>query len=376
MNERELREIKRRFRAERCNASSVRGCLVNENGQIAARINHSLGLGDEVSAEKLLSVMKKTLSGALGTQLTDIAFRTKDVESSEEHKLLMQLRSSALNDDAALDSLYSKIIESVKIEGRYAILLLHDTYDVQTKREDGGEVESSTVYTYFVCAVCPVKSVEGGLGFKEGEGKFQSIMSSLVLQRPECGFLFPAFDDRCANIYDALFYSRSVKENQAPLVSALFGKEAPMPPASQKEKFGEAVAESLGDGCELSLLRAVHAEIAEMVEAHREEKNPEPLTLSAEVLRSAVLTAGAEESAADEFKKKIDESFGAGAMISPKNILNVKQFELRTPDVVIKVNPERRDLVTTEVIDGQKYILIKAESGVELNGIAVSVNED
>jgi hypothetical protein len=149
-----------------------------------------------------------------------------------------------------------------------------------------------------------------------------------------------------------------------------------MPPASQKEKFGEAVAESLGDGCELSLLRAVHAEIAEMVEAHREEKNPEPLTLSAEVLRSAVLTAGAEESAADEFKKKIDESFGAGAMISPKNILNVKQFELRTPDVVIKVNPERRDLVTTEVIDGQKYILIKAESGVELNGIAVSVNED
>ena len=44
-------------------------------------------------------------------------------------------------------------------------------------------------------------------------------------------------------------------------------------------------------------------------------------------------------------------------------------------DVVIKVNPERADLVETRVIDGVKYIMIRADSGVELNGLNVEINE-
>lgn len=376
MNERELREIKRRFRPDRCNIPSIRGCFVNENKQILAKINQSLAMSGETSSERLLGVMKKVLSGAIGTNLIGLEFRTKDVESSEEHKLLMRLRSSGLSDDGALDEIYGRIIESVNIEGNFAILLAEDNYDVITRREDGGEAESSGIYTYVVCAVCPLKNVEGGLGFKEGDASFHALISSLVLQRPECGFLFPAFDDRQSNIYGALFYTRSIKDNHSELVKRVFGKQAPMPAAAQKVSFGEALAESLGDECELDTLRAVHTQISEMVQAHKEARIPEPLTLSAEVLKSVALSSGVDPERAESLREKIDESFGRGAAITPKNIINTKQYELKTPDVVIKVNPDRRDLVTTEMINGQKYILIKAEEGVELNGIAVNVNNN
>jgi transcription antitermination factor NusG len=65
--------------------------------------------------------------------------------------------------------MYGKIIESVNIEGNFAILLAEDNYDVVSRREDGGESESSGIYTYIVCALCPLKNIEGGLGFKEGD---------------------------------------------------------------------------------------------------------------------------------------------------------------------------------------------------------------
>ena len=53
---------------------------------------------------------------------------------------------------------------------------------------------------------------------------------------------------------------------------------------------------------------------------------------------------------------------------------NSKQFEVCTPDVTIRVNPERSDLLETRVIDGKKYILIRAEEGVEVNGVQIHIS--
>ena len=108
MTEKELREIKRRFRPEKSNVSKIVGCFVNGNGQIIAKISQPLAIGDSLVSEKLLSVMKKTLSGSLGTNLTDIAFSTKQVSESEEHKLLMGLLGSHLSDDALLEKFYTR----------------------------------------------------------------------------------------------------------------------------------------------------------------------------------------------------------------------------------------------------------------------------
>ena len=80
-----------------------------------------------------------------------------------------------------------------------------------------------------------------------------------------------------------------------------------------------------------------------------------------------------DEEKIEKFSDRFDEQFGENAEISPKSIVDVKKFELVTPDVQIKVNPERTDLVSTQVIDGVRYIMIKANTGVEVNGINIDI---
>ena len=51
-----------------------------------------------------------------------------------------------------------------------------------------------------------------------------------------------------------------------------------------------------------------------------------------------------------------------------------RKFQVKTPDVVINVSPEKSDLIQTRVIDGLKYILIPADEGVSVNGVNIKIN--
>ena len=373
MTEKEIREIKRRFRADRGNISRVVGCFVNENKQILAHISQSIAMGDEIVGEKLLATFKKTLSGAIGTSLITIDFSTRDTTESEEHRLLMSLVKSNLNDSDLLAKFYEKVIESLQIEGNYVILLASDAYDVFHKSSDGESAGSDEVFRYIVCAVCPVKNLSEALSFGEADKLFRLISPSCILSSPELGFMFPTFDDRKTNIYNALLYSRNLGENHPDFVSRVFGKTPKMAPKVQTATFGDCLREALGEECSYDAIRAVYTHIDAMVEAHRDAHDPEPLMIGKETVRSTLSDFGIEEERLTRLDEVFDESFGAGALLHPRNILKRGKFEVSTPSVQIKVDGEHRDLVSTQEIGGVKYVLIRAEGLVEVNGIMIDI---
>ena len=159
MNEKEVAEIRRRFRPDKNNITHVRGCYVNDSREIVSQFNQSLAVTPQEEAEKILAVLKRTLSGTLGKNLIDITFETQQVVDSEEHKLLMALRSSALKDEEAVQAFYRRVIESLSFEGSYMILLAQDTYDVPYRSKDGERLDDAAteVFSYFLCSVCPIK---------------------------------------------------------------------------------------------------------------------------------------------------------------------------------------------------------------------------
>ena len=65
MNEKEVAELRRRFRAEKSGIARVRGCFVNESREIISRFDQSLGLMRQEESERLLAVLRKTLTGTL-----------------------------------------------------------------------------------------------------------------------------------------------------------------------------------------------------------------------------------------------------------------------------------------------------------------------
>ena len=80
-----------------------------------------------------------------------------------------------------------------------------------------------------------------------------------------------------------------------------------------------------------------------------------------------------DEQRVEKFGVKFDEQFGKNTELTPSSVVNVKKFELNTPDISIKVNPERKDLVSTQVINGVRYIMIRANEGVEVNGVSINI---
>ena len=374
MNERELREIKRRFRPDKSNIPNIVGCFVNSSGQIISRFKQSILLSENDESEALLSVMKKTLSGSLGTNLCDIEFSTRDVLEGEEHKLLMTLRDSHLKDEDALGKFFSRIAESVHMECNYVVLLANDVYDVYTKENDE-ESGSSNTFSYVVCSICPLKDSAEGLFFRESDKLFHSVTANAILTRPVLGFMFPCFDDRAANIYHALYYTKDISSTNEEFISRIFGKNAPMPAKAQKATFDYCLKDALGDECSLELVRSVTTQIAEMVEAHKELKIPEPLTITKSTIKTVLENCGVAEKTVEAFGEKLDESYGKNAELSPKNVVTTNKLDIVLPDVKITVKKDKVDLVSTQIIGGKKYLMIEATEGVEVNGVPVKISE-
>ncbi len=375
MNTKEIGELRRHMRRDRSNITAIHGCYVNENKQIIAQFRQSTGIMPENESEKYFALFRRTLSGAIGKNLIDIAFKTAQVAASEEHKLLMQLRSTALEDEDVRAQFYQKVIDTVSLQSNYLILLACDSYDVPFKSKDGQTQaeQSEETYTYLVCAICPVKETKPSLHYLAEEKTFHDGAVNQIVAAPELGFLFPAFDNRATNIYNALYYTHSAKESHEAFVDAVFHAPIPKPAAEQKKSFEALLSTSLDDECSMEVVQSIHDSLCQQIELHKESKLPQPLLVNKEQVKRVLNDCGVSEEHLAKFSVDYDETFGFEAELHPKNIIDDKHLSIHTPDVTITVDPARSDLIEMRTIGGVKYILICAEEDVEVNGVSINV---
>ncbi len=373
MNTKEINEIRRRVRRDRSNMAAIYGCYVGDNKLIVSEFRCSCATMSENESDKYFSLLKRTLSGTLGKNLIDINFATSQVASSPEHKLLMDLRASELKDDETRFAFYRKVMDSVSFDGGYVILLGLDKYDVPFKSKDGDTQDdnSSEVYTYLLCAICPVKQTKPQLFYEAESKQFHDGNIMNIVCAPELGFLFPAFDNRATNIYNALYYNHSPKENYEAFVAAVFNTPIPKPAYAQKQSFEALLTNSLEEDCSMDLVQTVHEQLCQYIDMHKESKVPEALTLTKGQITGVLQEVGVSQEHIAKFSVDYDEAFGFEAAVHPKNIIDDKRFQVRTPDVSIQVARDRTDLIETRIIGGVKYILINAEEDVQVNGVSI-----
>lgn len=373
MNEREVAELRRRFKPERNSFGKIKGCYVNELGHIASRFEQSLAMMSQDETELLLGVLRKTLSGTLEKNLVNLSFETGQVAYGEEHKLLRTLRDSELKDEDAVETFFQKVSDSVQMEGGYLILLVCDAYDVPRRRGEEPAEDSGEVYRYILCSICPVAETKPALSYYMRENEFHNRQMNQLVSAPALGFLFPAFDDRAANLYGALCYTKDPAQSHEEFIQAVFHTQAPMPAAAQRENFQAALAGSLEKDSSYEVVQAVHGQLREMIAVHKESKEQEPLTLTKGQMAGVLCSCGVAPEHTQAFTDRFDETFGPDAQVSPRNLIDTGKVEVRTPDVVVQVNPERGDLVRTEMIQGCKYIMIRVDGEVEVNGVEIHI---
>lgn len=374
MNIKEVAEIRRHIRRDRSNMTAIYGCYVNNNKEIVSEFRSSTGMMSENEGDKYFGLLRKCLSGTIGKHLIDINFKTSQVMDSPEHKLLMQLRNTGLADEDLRMAFYRKVMESVSVDDGYLILIGCDTYDVPFKKDSNGQ-DSDETFKFLLCAVCPVKLTKATLHYVPEEKLFHDGGITNAVSNPEFGFLFPAFDNRATNIYNALYYTRSVKESREAFVDAIFHTPIPKPAFEQKKSFEAILSNALAEECSMDVVQTVHEQLAQRIELHKESKVADPLLIGKEDVKDVLAGCGISDARLAKFSVDYDEAFGFEVPVHPKNIIDEKKFEIKTPDVAIKVAPDRLDLIETRIIGGVKYILINAQEDVEVNGVSIHIQD-
>ena len=158
-------------------------------------------------------------------------------------------------------------------------------------------------------------------------------------------------------------------------MEAIFNTPIPKPAAEQKTSFEALLTTAINEDCSLDLMQTIHEQITQRIDMHKESKIPDPLMITKEDMKDVLNSCGVAEEKIAKFSVDYDEAFGFEADLHPKNIIDTKHFEIKTPDVSIKVDPTRSDLIETRVIGGVKYILICADENVEVNGVSIHIGD-
>ena len=132
---------------------------------------------------------------------------------------------------------------------------------------------------------------------------------------------------------------------------------------------GEYKEETLGEEAEYEVVKSIHENLTEMIEEHKEI--PEPLTLDKQQVKNLFEKSGIQEEKLANFEKLYDDAAGEHTSLLVDNVANTRTFEVKTPDVVVRVNPDRADLVNTRTLDGKRCLVIEINDHVEVNGITI-----
>lgn len=371
MNKKEVLEIRKQFTPANRAITRIAGCYVDhEKNKKMESKSAFLSLPEE-EAFKYFDIFKKTLSGTMGKNMLNMEFPIDQEMPGGTQEFLMKLKASKLEDDMLLEEFYDKVIATYEYAENYYIILIHAMYDVPGRSSDNMEMfdASDEVYEYLVCSICPVSLSKAGLSYNAESNCIQDRIRDWVVDMPDKGFLFPAFNDRSTDIHGVLYYTKKSEDLQPELIEQLLGARMPMSANTQKETFQMLIEDTLGEDGDYETIRNIHDTLNDMIEEHKEE--PEPLQLDKTDVRKVFEKSGVSSEKMECFDQNYEEAAGEKTSLLATNITETKKFQIETPDIVIKVNPERADLIETRVIDGRQCLVIAVDDHIEVNGVNV-----
>lgn len=368
MNKKDILEIRKQFSHENCCITRICGCYVDAEKEKRMEFREAFLSLPEEETFKYFDLFKQTLAGSVGKNLLTLEFPLEQEQIGGTQDALLRLRDSKLKDDDLLNEFYDKVIEHYDFGENYLILLIHAVYDIPGKASDGKEMfdASEDVYEHILCSICPVSLSKPGLCYDSQDSAIKDRTRDWIVNPPQKGFLFPAFNDRTADIHEVLYFSKKPEDLMPGFVDGVLGCDVPLPASVQKDMFHAVIADTLGEDCDYETVRDIHEKLNVRVE---ECDAPEPLELGKPDIRNLFEESGVDTKKLALFDRMTPE---VGTTLLAANIAN-KTTTITAPALEIKVDTDSIYRIETKVIDGRKYLVIPVDSHIEVNGLAVKV---
>ncbi|HIR87874.1 MAG TPA: DUF4317 domain-containing protein, partial [Candidatus Fimimorpha faecalis] len=328
MNKKEVSEIKKLMAPDRSAITRICGCYVDGEKRKKTELKEAFLSLSQEEMFKYFEIFRKTLSGTIGKNLINLDFPLDQEFEDGTQKFLLRLRDSQLKDETLLEEFYNKIIEFYYYGENYYIILIHGAYDIPKRGSDNIEMEdaSDSVYEYLLCSICPVKLSKAGLCYNTQNNTIEERVRDWIVEVPDCGFLFPAFHDRNADIHSMLYYSKNAKELQDSFIQNLLGCTAPLTAVNQKESFNTLLEETLKEQCNFETVRTIHEKIAEEMKEQENQENSAPVTLNRNEVKKILEHAANTD--IEDFDQAFEESVGESSELLASNITNTQKFEI------------------------------------------------
>ena len=431
MRKKDILELKKRFKKDHCTFTKMCGCYVNGEKNILLKFRETFLNLEEDDYFKYLEIAKKVLSGTIENNILELNFELNEEHVNEKQLEFMKLKNSQLKDDLLLDDFYNSIINNYDYEGNFLILIFHDAYDIITKTKDNAKLdESEEVYEYILCAICPVELSKAGLRYFEEENSIKSRTRDWVVEAPSNGFVFPAFINRTTDVNSIMYYTKNAKDTHPELMENVLGCPSKQTNTEKKETFNDILRDALGPDEKKSdhFFMEIQESLNNKIEEHNiiHEDSETPIFLTDEVIQDILNESGVPDEITTKIEKSYAESFGdtppvADILIDNKalvakaqkkkeemlekqvrilenklervtqdNSLNteaaveidsnnlIEENENNTfndnlsevdnnYDIVLQVKPEKVSKIKSEIINGQKCIIIPVDEDEHTN---------
>jgi len=408
ITKRDVQELRKRMKKKDCTFEMMCGCYVNSSKQVVTKFNVSFSDLEEDEYFKYLEIAQKTLSGSLGSNLLELSF-AQDDKAEEQKEFLIELKQSRLNNEELLDKFYEQIIAEYTNPGNYLILLYHDIYDIPVKAKDGARLdESEETYEYLICSLCPVDLSKPVLGYRESENRIGACERDWVVSLPELGFVYPAFINRSSDINAVMYYVKTGKSSHPEFVENILGCVPQRTAAEEKQVFQDIVTGAFGEDDEQAetAFLLLQNTIGGIVEELKEDETLPPVNLTSEVVFDLASDADIPEEIRENIVETCAEVFGENqptvttvfdAKLAEKGAQRANTLRLerkiedlsqqlaeieetgtnadnqpneadtppweRNNNIILNIPEDKANLVRTEKINDQRYLLIPLDEG-------------
>lgn len=366
MKKKEISEIKKIFTPANCSLTRICSCYVDAEKNKRAELKEAFLSLPEDEMFKYFNIFRGALSGTVAKNLINLELDHPKVERNEAYSALLWLRDTQLKDDDLINNFYDKVIENYDYNENYYIVLVHGIYDVPGRSSDGMEMydASDFVYEFIQCAICPVKLTRGALSYNTDKNAVEARKRDWIVEAPDTGFLFPAFNDRQTDIHGTLFYNRKPEYDFEKLITNVLGATAPMAANDEKGVFNNITEEVLADNCTFKNVSGIYDSIVELIE----ESEDGNVKLDLYQIKKLMEANGGDQEKLSELEALDYKSF---YKLSATNVINAKCFEVKTEGLEIKVKPEYTSRVECRMIDGRPCVVMAVSDHLEVNGVTV-----
>ena len=382
MNRKEINEIKKNLKKESGFLTWNRILVTIVNAYHEVELQKVMSPLTLSTREETMygDILLQTLNTNVGKKSVQIDFETQrneDSTMSSTQTALYDLVDTAFNSEQAISEYTDKVVLTYPEQKPYAVITAHCTYTVRHKnKSDEFDEMDQEDYNFIISAYCPVCAVETGFSYDFSTKTFSTEADKKLYIVPKAthGLLFPAFDNRSANIHSAMVYVAKEKEYPTFYIEEGLGCKAPLSAATEKSVWLSILESTFGDELDYPFLYVLNQRLLQAAEGFRQDTRL--VKWGGKRFAEEFEALEVEKEQIDKFLNVWEYTMNKGLFPGYLHLENIidKKYTVKTAEFTISYTAEHGDSVSTTIIEGSRSFSLKtANAVVAVNGAPINL---